>query len=140
MVGLDELEELATNVLAIVRERDVEGRSVAGDPGPMAFPGKKDAVFDAEGRKDAPASEQTYLAGSKREVVGELDLVVVEDMKVEHTTILLRKVHIAIRRRSRSCQLFARPNAKPDGTPINADKRAIANWGRDLPGRCGRIQ
>jgi hypothetical protein len=72
-----------------LRERDVEGGGVARDACPVTFPREQHAVGDAQRGEHAPAGEQAYLSGSEGGIRGELDLIVVENVAVEHYIILL---------------------------------------------------
>src|ERR1035437_4554820 len=68
----------------------MQRRGVALDARPVALPREGNAAGNAQRTEDAPTGEQPYLARSEAESGGFLNLVVMKNELVQHTTILPR--------------------------------------------------
>ena len=84
VVGFNQLEQLAADILGPGGQGDVESGGVAGDAGPVAVEGEQNAIGNADGGEDPPTGEQADLAGRKAGFGGFANAVVVKYETVQH--------------------------------------------------------
>src|SRR6185369_8968660 len=88
LVGHHQIQHLAPYLVRILGQRDVQRRGIALQAGPVAVPGERNSIGNAQGTEDAPTGEQPYLSWSQAKVGGFLNLVIMQNELVQHPLIL----------------------------------------------------
>jgi hypothetical protein len=89
LIGGDELEERCVEIVRRGGKRDAQAGSITDHAGPMALPGKQDAIGNAEGAEDTPAVQEADLTGREAGFGGFANGVIVQQ-EAMHTPLFYR--------------------------------------------------